>query len=88
MADLPCLLTHCLMHSLHVPVLFCLQIPFMTTAYELKFWGVDFKKLVMHNNKDFLFSEVGLGGGAPDGRYAGLLLLLLLLRCCWMMDLD
>lgn len=38
----------------------------MTTAYELKFWGVDLEKLVLHTNKEFLFSEVGLGGAAPD----------------------
>lgn len=40
----------------------------MTTAFELKHWGVDLRKLVMHSNKDFLFSEVGLGGANPDGR--------------------
>lgn len=55
-------------------VLFCwccsclLQLPFMTTAYELKFWGVNLKALVMQASKDFIFSEVGLGGAAPDGR--------------------
>ncbi|WIA43876.1 hypothetical protein OEZ86_010289 [Tetradesmus obliquus] len=44
------------------------ELPFMTTAYELKFWGVNLKGLVQQSSKDFLFSEVGLGGAQPDGR--------------------
>lgn len=44
------------------------QLPFTTCAYELGFFGVNLKKLVLANNKDFLFSEVGVGGGSYDGR--------------------
>ena len=49
-------------------LLLLLQLPFTTCAYELSFFGVNLKKLVLQNNKDFLFSEVGVGGGASDGR--------------------
>jgi hypothetical protein len=48
-----------------------LQLPFTTCAYELAFFGINLKKLVLNNNKDFLFSEVGVGGGASDGRCEG-----------------
>eukprot|EP00775_Hariotina_reticulata_P002495 gene2495-2798_t len=42
------------------------ELPFMTTAYELRLWGIDLRNLVWRSNKDFLFSEVGLGGAASD----------------------
>jgi hypothetical protein len=44
------------------------QLPLITCAYELGFFGVNLKRLVLANNKDFLFSEVGVGGGSYDGR--------------------
>ena len=50
----------------YVPL--CAQLPFTTCAYELGFFGINLKKLVLNNNRDFLFSEVGVGGGAQDGR--------------------
>ena len=43
------------------------EVPFMTAAHELKFWGIDLKDLVLRRGKDFLYSEVGLGGGGADG---------------------
>jgi len=39
-----------------------------TTAYELSFWGIDLKGLVAGGRRDFLLSEVGLGGAMPDGK--------------------
>jgi hypothetical protein len=44
------------------------EVPFNTAAWELLQWGVDLKRLVLKGGKDFLYSEVGLGGGAGDGR--------------------
>jgi hypothetical protein len=46
------------------------QIPFSTCAYELGFFGIDLRRLVLSNQRDFVFSEVGLGGGGSDGRCA------------------
>jgi hypothetical protein len=45
-----------------------MQLPYHTCAYEMSFFGIDLRKLVVQNNKDFVFSEVGVGGGSPDGR--------------------
>lgn len=45
-----------------------MQLPFTTCAYELSFFGINLKKLLGQQNKDFLFSEVGVGGGSYDGR--------------------
>lgn len=39
-----------------------------TTAYELKFWGIDLRQLVTGGRRDFLLSEVGLGGAQGDGK--------------------
>lgn len=44
------------------------QLPYTTCAYELSFFGIDLRQLVVQNTKDFLFSEVGIGGGSYDGR--------------------
>ncbi|GBF99164.1 hypothetical protein Rsub_11609 [Raphidocelis subcapitata] len=46
------------------------SLPIDTTAYELSHWGVDLKKLIRKGDKDFLFSEVGLGGGDQDNKKA------------------
>lgn len=46
------------------------QLPFTTCAYELSFFGINLNKLLGQQNKDFLFSEVGIGGGSYDGRWA------------------
>ncbi|KAI8462886.1 MAG: hypothetical protein J3K34DRAFT_462714 [Monoraphidium minutum] len=45
------------------------SMPIDTAAYELAHWGIDLKGLLA-GGKDFLFSEVGLGGGSSDGRAA------------------
>jgi hypothetical protein len=34
----------------------------------MSFFGINLKKLVTQNSKDFLFSEVGVGGGSENGR--------------------
>jgi hypothetical protein len=39
-----------------------------TAAYELAFWGIDLRGLVTGTRRDFLLSEVGLGGAASDGK--------------------
>lgn len=49
-------------------LLLLLQLPFTTCAYELSFFGINLKRLVQKNSRDFLFSEVGVGGGSDDGR--------------------
>ncbi|KIY96863.1 hypothetical protein MNEG_11101 [Monoraphidium neglectum] len=47
------------------------SMPIDTTAYELSHWGIDLKALIMTGGRDFLFSEVGLGGSDPaDSRPA------------------
>ncbi|KAF8061065.1 hypothetical protein HT031_004525 [Scenedesmus sp. PABB004] len=46
------------------------ELPVMTTSYELRLWGVDLRSLLLSTRRDFVFSELGLGGAAPDGRSA------------------
>lgn len=42
------------------------QMPFWTAAYELRYFGVDLRRLVARSGRAFLYSEVGLGGADPD----------------------
>lgn len=46
------------------------SMPIDTTAYELAHWGINLKDLITRGGKDFLFSEVGLGGGDPNNQRA------------------
>jgi hypothetical protein len=46
------------------------NLPIDTTAYELSHFGIDLPALIADPNRDFLFSEVGIGGGNPDNQRA------------------
>jgi hypothetical protein len=39
-----------------------------TTAHELAFWGINLRKLITGDRRDFLLSEIGLGGAMLDGK--------------------
>jgi hypothetical protein len=44
------------------------SLPIDTAAFELSHWGVNLKGLIAKGSRDFLFSEVGLGGGDPNNQ--------------------
>lgn len=42
--------------------------PINTAAFELNVWEIDLHGIIANGNKDFIFSEVGLGGGDQDSK--------------------